>query len=169
MAVLIHSLRLFEAESIKVLQQSPWYGSKAFPAGAGPDYVNGVVQISSDLHPDAVLAGLHRIEAEMGRTRAGRWDARVCDLDLLAFDTEVLPELAGFQHWFDLPLDLQKTNTPTRLVLPHPRLQDRAFVLVPFADIAPDWRHPVLGKTVSEMLADLPKADIASVWQISLQ
>ncbi len=166
MAVLTHSLRLFGAESIEILQQSHWYSSKAFPAGSGPDYINGVVQISSDLDADAVLAALHRIEAEMGRMRGARWGARVCDLDLLVFGNRVCPDLAGFQRWFELPLAQQKTDMPERLILPHPRLQDRAFVLVPFMDIAPQWRHPVLGKTVVEMLDDLPQSDIDAVWQI---
>ena len=62
-----------------------------------------------------------------------------------------------------MPADRQKTEAPEELILPHPRLQDRAFVLVPMADVAPDWRHPVLGETVTEMVAALPSEDVASV------
>ena len=67
------------------------------------------------------------------------------------------------QHWRDLAPADQSRLAPTTLILPHPRLQDRAFVLVPMADIAPDWRHPVLGLTVTEMLARLDPADIRAV------
>ena len=57
----------------------------------------------------------------------------------------------------------QRQHAPNQLILPHPRLQDRAFVLVPLADVAPDWRHPVLGHTVAEMVADLPDDEVAAV------
>jgi 2-amino-4-hydroxy-6-hydroxymethyldihydropteridine diphosphokinase len=63
----------------------------------------------------------------------------------------------------ELPADAQATQVPDGLILPHPRLQDRAFVLVPLADVAPDWCHPVLGRTVREMLAALPEADRRAV------
>ncbi|MCF6304836.1 MAG: 2-amino-4-hydroxy-6-hydroxymethyldihydropteridine diphosphokinase [Rhodobacteraceae bacterium] len=167
-AVLTHSLKLFAGESIEILQQSYWYRSAAFPAGSGPDYVNAVVEISSDLGAAAVLAALHRIEAETGRVRGARWGARVCDLDLLAYGDLVCPDLMGFRHWFELPLAQQKTTMPEQLILPHPRIQDRAFVLVPFDDIAPGWRHPVLGKTVARMKAELSGDDLKSVQRISL-
>ncbi len=167
MVTLNQSLKLFEAESLSVVRQSHWYGSAAFPAGAGPDYVNGVVEIRTQLDAPEVLAALHRIEAVTGRTRSVRWGSRVCDLDLLAFEDNVSPDLAGFRHWFELSLAMQKTATPAQLILPHPRLQDRAFVLLPFRDVAPEWRHPVLGKTVAEMLANLPKPMIATVQKIS--
>lgn len=96
----------------------------------------------------------------MGRQRGGgRWGARVIDLDLLAMADLVLPDIVFQDKWRHLPLDEQKIRAPDRLILPHPRLQDRTFVLVPLADIAPMWRHPRTGQTVAEMLAALPAED----------
>jgi 2-amino-4-hydroxy-6-hydroxymethyldihydropteridine diphosphokinase len=131
------------------------------PAGAGPDYVNAcvTVQLAAGETPDALLAQLHAVEAWCGRERRDRWGSRTVDLDLLAIGDQVLPDEAAFQTWHDLPFAAQMRQTPDRLILPHPRLQDRAFVLVPLNEIAPDWRHPVLGLSVAQMCAALPHAD----------
>lgn len=131
---------------------SGFYQTPAFPAGSGPDFVNGACSFQNDLPADDILSDLHAIEADFGRTRTMRWGQRTLDLDLIACGDKVLPDLATFTHWQTLPLDAQKTDAPNHLILPHPRLQDRPFVLVPLADIAPDWVHPVLGLSVMDML-----------------
>lgn len=100
----------------------------------------------------------------MGRQRDGsRWGARVIDIDLLAMGKRIAPDDSTQDAWRALPPDIQATRTPDGLILPHPRLQDRAFVLVPLADIAPTWRHPRTGQTVTEMLSRLPDRDRAEV------
>jgi 2-amino-4-hydroxy-6-hydroxymethyldihydropteridine diphosphokinase len=148
-------------EGLPVLALSRLYETPCFPPGAGPDYVNAAALLDCSGMADLqdVLAGLHRVEARFGRERAQRWGMRTLDIDLLAMGDTVLPDAATQDGWRDLAPDRQIGTTPDRLILPHPRLQDRAFVLVPLADVAPDWRHPRTGLTVRQMLDALPEAD----------
>lgn len=145
---------------------SRFFRTPCFPEGAGPDFVNAALVCRTSLAPTAFLALLHEVERSIGRTRNARWEARILDLDLLAMGDLVLPDRREYQRWSDLPLDALMQVSPPELILPHPRLHERAFVLVPLADIAPDWRHPVLGRTVAEMCAALPEADRAAITPI---
>lgn len=144
----------------RLVAASSLYRSPAFPAGAGPDFVNAVIQVETAHAPDEILKILHGIEAEFDRQRTVRWAARTLDLDLLAHDDTVLPDARSFALWRDLPPRDQTTRSPDELILPHPRLQDRAFVLVPFAEIAPGWAHPITGASVQDMLSELSQTDV---------
>lgn len=106
---------------IAVVARSAWY--RTAPIGPPqPDYLNGCALLHTSLAPESLLAALLAIELQFGRERRQRWGPRTLDLDLLLYDGAIV-------------------ETPT-LQIPHPRLQERAFVLVPLAEIAPDWRHP---------------------------
>ena len=128
---------------VQMLRLSPWYRTAPVPASDQPWYVNAVAEVASGLPADALLAQLHAVEAEFGRRRTVPNAARPIDLDLLDYHGEIA------------------AGGPGRATLPHPRLIGRAFVLRPLADLAPDWRHPVTGRPISELLADLPADQVA--------
>lgn len=112
------------------------------PPGA-PDYLNAVVALRPDAvhaEPTALLGALLAIEARFGRRRRERWGPRTLDLDLLALGDEV-----------------RRAPDP---VLPHPRTMERAFVLVPLLDVAPDWRDPATGRSAREALAALDASGV---------
>ncbi|RMF08200.1 MAG: 2-amino-4-hydroxy-6-hydroxymethyldihydropteridine diphosphokinase [Alphaproteobacteria bacterium] len=125
-----------QAHAMTVTGRSRWYESAPVPMSDQPWFVNGVIRVATDLDADALLAVLHDTEAAFGRVRRTRWEARVVDLDLVAYGRLV-------------------RRTGSGLALPHPRMHERRFVLQPMADIDPGWRHPVLGKTVEDLLGAL--------------
>ena len=161
------ALRRLNDLGIAVAAQSRLYRTPCFPAGAGPDFVNAAAALRTDLHPQKLLELLHQVEAEFGRERHVRWGARTLDLDLLACGDTILPDPTEQRSWMNLPPEQQRTCAPDQLILPHPRLQERAFVLVPLRDVAPDWCHPVLGRTVRQMCASLPAPDRDAVIAIA--
>ena len=143
---------------IEVVRVSRYYQTASFPAGSGPDFVNAAALICSRLPAEGLLSALHKVEADFGRRRIKRWGARCLDLDLLFCADAVLPNTAEFQRWYNLDAARQQSIAPDTLILPHPRLHERAFVLGPLMEIAPEWRHPVLGLSVAQMFGALPNA-----------
>lgn len=123
-----------QTPGITVKACSSWY--KTAPIGpAQPDYLNRCAVLEVELSPHKLLETLLGIEQEFGRVRLEHWGPRTLDLDIVLFDDLIL-------------------ETPD-LKIPHPRMQERAFVLVPLAEIAPDWIEPVSGVTISQLVQKL--------------
>ncbi|MDX9993484.1 MAG: 2-amino-4-hydroxy-6-hydroxymethyldihydropteridine diphosphokinase [Anaerolineales bacterium] len=123
------------APQISIRQESNVYETEPWGYADQPAFLNMVVEAATSLGPAALLSFLKEIEAEMGRAATFRNGPRLIDLDILFYDDLVL-------------------NSPP-LVIPHPRLHERAFVLVPLADVAPQHLHPVLGETVLRLLMEI--------------
>ena len=139
---LVSALCALETRNITVERQSGFYRSAAWPNPADPPFINAVAAVRTSLTPVALLAQLHEVEHDFGRRRSERNAPRTLDLDLLDYD------------------GLIQTGPPE---LPHPRMEERAFVLLPLRDVAPYWRHPVSGLAVDALISRLPPSDIRAL------
>jgi len=132
----LEALRLLEAGGLLIVRRSAFYETEPWGGVAQGPFVNIVVETNTSLGPAELLGLLKSIEKRMGRSPTVRWGPRIVDLDILLYG--------------DIVMDTQD------LTIPHPRLHERAFVLVPLMEIAPGLIHPVLGKSISELAAAAP-------------
>ncbi|MCC5643409.1 2-amino-4-hydroxy-6-hydroxymethyldihydropteridine diphosphokinase [Nostoc sp. CHAB 5824] len=130
---------LAQTPGIHLEARSNWYQTKAV-GPPQPDYLNGCVTLQVEITAQQLLEILLEIEQQFGRVRQERWGPRTLDLDLLLFDDFIV-------------------DTPN-LQIPHPRMRDRAFVLVPLAEIAPNWIEPVSGCVIKELLKEVDCSDV---------
>ena len=139
--------RLDAAEEVEVTRVSTFYRNPPLGPEDQPWYINAVARVRTRLGPEELLRLLQQIETDMGRVRGERWGPRVIDLDLLLYNGEVI-------------------FTPD-LVVPHPEMHRRAFVLAPLAEIAPRAWHPVLGTSAGDLLAKLDATDRTTLQPIA--
>lgn len=139
-ATLRAALDRLAEKGVRTVRRSRFWHSAPVPVSDQPWYVNAVAAVETDLSPEKLLAVLHEVEAEFGRVRGVVNAPRLIDLDLLAYGREIRGEGAP--------------------ILPHPRLAERAFVVLPLADIALDWRHPD-GRALPELIAGLDQGQLA--------
>lgn len=134
---------LREVPGLEIEAVSAWYESAPVPPSGQPPYINGVVRGCAWIGPEALLDALQKIETQFGRERSIPNAARTLDLDLITFGSVC--------------------QTNSRLTLPHPRAHERAFVLLPVQDVAPDWVHPASQKTLAELLPDVAGQEIRRI------
>jgi 2-amino-4-hydroxy-6-hydroxymethyldihydropteridine diphosphokinase len=139
--------RLNGAEEVEVTRVSTFYRNPPLGPENQPWYINAVARVRTRLGPEELLRLLQQIEADLGRVRGERWGPRVIDLDLLLYNGEVI-----FTH---------------KLVVPHPEMHRRVFVLAPLAEIAPRAWHPVLHKSAGDLLAELDVTEPATLQPIA--
>ena len=129
------------ARGVKIVARSRLWQSPSWPDPTAPAYVNAVARVETQMHADTLLDTLQSVETEFGRVRSSRNAPRTLDLDILDF--------AG------------RVETTARLVLPHPRMAERAFVLLPLRDIAPTWVHPDSRISIDDLLAGIDAIDLS--------
>jgi 2-amino-4-hydroxy-6-hydroxymethyldihydropteridine diphosphokinase len=129
------ALALLEREGIKIVKPSSMIETEPWGVREQQKFMNMAVEVTTDMLPDQLLRKLKEVEAELGRTETTRWGQRIIDLDILFYGDTVY-------------------SSP-ELQIPHLHLHEREFVLMPLSEIAPDKIHPVLKKSVREMLNEL--------------
>ena len=131
--------------NIEILRTSSYYESFSWPNNKNPKFLNIVLKIFTNYQPHKLLEICKKIEKELGRKKSSRNAPRICDIDILDYKNEKL-----------------RSN----LILPHPRMHNRSFVLLPLYEISKNWTHPVLNLHIKTLISFLSNRDIRSIKQI---
>lgn len=135
------ALEALESHDLKIIKTSRIWLTAPVPVSDQPWFHNAVAAVETSLDAFELLSLLHKIETDFGRVRYERNEPRVLDLDLIAYGDDII----------DRP----------SLIVPHPRMHERAFVLMPLQDIAAEWVHPISAKSLNEMIEGIPPEQMA--------
>jgi len=140
----------FEIEKykIKIIKSSSNYISRSWPDPLKPNYINIIIKIKTNLKPLQLLKTCNLIELRLGRIRSKKNTPRTCDIDIIDYDKKILNE---------------KNN---KLILPHPRMNKRNFVLIPLFELDKSWKHPKSNINIVNLINSLPVKDLSSIKQI---
>jgi 2-amino-4-hydroxy-6-hydroxymethyldihydropteridine diphosphokinase len=138
------SIEALAARGIRLMKQSSLYETEPVELRAQEWFLNSVIEVETNKTPQELMQQVLEIERGMGRIRTAPKGPRIIDMDILLYGS--------------------KTVREPNLVIPHPRMADRRFVLVPFAEIAPDAVHPTYKKTIAELLAETPDSSEVRTW-----
>jgi 2-amino-4-hydroxy-6-hydroxymethyldihydropteridine diphosphokinase len=137
------ALEILARRGVTLAAHSHWYESAPVPISEQPWFVNGVVSVETALSPDQLVKTVLQVEGELGRRRSVPNAARTIDIDVLAYNDQIV------------------SGSPRSDVeIPHPRMHSRAFVLYPLADIAPEWVHPTSGRHIRDLIDALPSDQV---------
>jgi len=134
---------------IKIVKSSSNYETNSWPDPNKPKFVNIVLKIKTALSPEELLKKCNKIELELGRKRFKKNEPRTCDIDIIDYDQKII-----------------KSNSLTNLVLPHPSIEQRNFVLLPLFEISKNWKHPIKKVNIVKLISFLKEEDLRAIKQI---
>ena len=144
---ILQALRELESRGVNILRRSRLYRTSPYGPVEQPVFINAAAAIRTSLPADALLSVVKKIEARAGRQTARKWGPRALDIDIIDYNRQIL-------NWSQRDTQFFKCKRFS-LILPHPRVETRAFVLQPLLDVAPHWHHPVSGLHAAQLLARL--------------